>query len=293
MLVSTKNYTQGSSGNRIRQSLRLIPILALLYATHLSAQTVATYGFEDGTADGWTSFNGASTPVATTAAAYCRLPQPADDHQFQRRRRALHFPEQRSSAWSEVHDHRLRQAYQPAKAATNANFTIKRSDPSCSGGTCYDTIGTYQVPVSDSGWVQIGGSYTVSATETGCHPLRPVGRSHQRAVLLSGRRRHHRDRTASRRNTGRHLQLRRWRPRRLDALRLRDPDQRRAARSRSERRRPQPPRHQPHRGLHGAEPQSAERAQCGGGRDVSGHRLRTARRSRQHQSHRDSLDQDS
>ena len=35
------------------------------------------------------------------------------------------------------------------------------------GGTCYDTVGTYQVPVSSSGWVQIGGSYTASATETG------------------------------------------------------------------------------------------------------------------------------
>src|SRR5208337_3049827 len=49
----------------------------------------------------------------------------------------------------------------------NANFTIQRSDPSCSGGTCYDTIGTYQVPVTDSGWATIGGSYTVSASETG------------------------------------------------------------------------------------------------------------------------------
>ena len=47
------------------------------------------------------------------------------------------------------------------------NFTIKRSDPSCSGGTCYDTVGSYQVAVTDSGWVQIGGSYTVSATATG------------------------------------------------------------------------------------------------------------------------------
>ncbi|HEX3435146.1 MAG TPA: endo-1,4-beta-xylanase, partial [Pseudacidobacterium sp.] len=48
-----------------------------------------------------------------------------------------------------------------------ANFTIKRSDPSCSGGTCYDTVGTYQVPVNSSGWTQIGGSYTASTTETG------------------------------------------------------------------------------------------------------------------------------
>ena len=29
----------------------------------------------------------------------------------------------------------------PGESATNANFTIKRSDPSCSGGTCFDTIG--------------------------------------------------------------------------------------------------------------------------------------------------------
>ncbi len=53
------------------------------------------------------------------------------------------------------------------EAATNANFTIKRSDPSCSGGTCYDTIGSYQVPVSSTGWAQIGGTYTASTTETG------------------------------------------------------------------------------------------------------------------------------
>ncbi len=53
------------------------------------------------------------------------------------------------------------------ETATNANFTIVRNDPSCSGGTCFDTIGAYQVAVSDSGWAQIGGSYTVSATETG------------------------------------------------------------------------------------------------------------------------------
>jgi endo-1,4-beta-xylanase len=44
---------------------------------------------------------------------------------------------------------------------------MKRSDPSCSGGTCYDTVGSFQVAVSISGWVQVGGSYTVSATETG------------------------------------------------------------------------------------------------------------------------------
>ncbi len=53
------------------------------------------------------------------------------------------------------------------EGTANANFTIARTDPSCSGGTCYDTIGTYQVPVNDSGWVQIGGAFNASATETG------------------------------------------------------------------------------------------------------------------------------
>jgi endo-1,4-beta-xylanase len=52
------------------------------------------------------------------------------------------------------------------EAASDANFTIQRQDPSCSGGTCYDTIGTYQVPVTATGWAQIGGTYTVSTTET-------------------------------------------------------------------------------------------------------------------------------
>ena len=36
----------------------------------LSAQVVATYDFEDGTAQGWTSFNGATNPASSTAAAY-------------------------------------------------------------------------------------------------------------------------------------------------------------------------------------------------------------------------------
>ena len=70
MFVSVANYTPRPSRSRIAHVLYMIPVFALLFAGHLSAQTVVTYSFEDGTADGWTSFNGASTPVATTAAAY-------------------------------------------------------------------------------------------------------------------------------------------------------------------------------------------------------------------------------
>jgi endo-1,4-beta-xylanase len=52
------------------------------------------------------------------------------------------------------------------ETATDANFTSARSDPSCSGGTCYDTIGAYKVPVADTGWAVVGGSYKVSTTAT-------------------------------------------------------------------------------------------------------------------------------
>src|ERR1019366_9903498 len=44
--------------------------LALFCASPIGAQVVAQYDFEDGTAMGWGSFNGASNPVNSTAAAY-------------------------------------------------------------------------------------------------------------------------------------------------------------------------------------------------------------------------------
>src|SRR5580692_9206997 len=45
-------------------------VCALFCAVPLGAQTVATYNFDDGTADGWISFFGASTPVASNAAEF-------------------------------------------------------------------------------------------------------------------------------------------------------------------------------------------------------------------------------
>src|SRR5207245_3673763 len=45
-------------------------LLSLLCVQPLSAQVIAQYGFEDGTVQGWTSFNGASAPVNSTAAAH-------------------------------------------------------------------------------------------------------------------------------------------------------------------------------------------------------------------------------
>lgn len=137
----------------------------LLWGLPAMAQTVATYSFESGT-QGWTSFYGATTPVTSTAEAY-------DGSQS-----LLTTTSATGTGGPEISLNSVLQAgatysitgyvkLTSGESAGNANFTISRTDPSCSGGTCYDTIGSYQTAVSDSNWVKIGGSYTVSATETG------------------------------------------------------------------------------------------------------------------------------
>ena len=167
MFISIANYTHSPSWIRQAFVFCLIPVLAVLSSGRLHAQTVATYTFADGTADGWTSFNGATTPTATTEAAYSgssySLLTTTNTSGAGGPSIALNSILQAGAQYTIT-------AYvmlTPGESATNANFTIKRSDPSCSGDTCYDTVGSYQVPVTDSGWAQIGGSYTVSATETG------------------------------------------------------------------------------------------------------------------------------
>ena len=50
--------------------VRAILCSALFGLCAAHAQVVATYEFEDGTAQGWTSFNGASTPLNSTDAAH-------------------------------------------------------------------------------------------------------------------------------------------------------------------------------------------------------------------------------
>jgi endo-1,4-beta-xylanase len=162
-----RNFTPVSSWNRLAHISCAICILALFFANHLGAQTITTYTFSDGTADGWTSFNGASTPVASNAAAYIgssySLLTTTNSGGAGGPSISLGSVLQAGAKYT-ITGYVMLPSGEPA---TNANFTIKRSDPSCSGGTCYDTIGMYQVPVNSSGWTQIGGSYTVSTTETG------------------------------------------------------------------------------------------------------------------------------
>lgn len=139
--------------------------LAFFFTAYAGAQVIQTYDFETGT-QGWTSFNGASTPVNTTAAAY------SGTHSL------LTTTGSGGAGGPAVPVTTVLQAgakytiigwmmLTPGESPTNANFTIKRSDPSCSGGTCYDTVGPYQVAVTSSGWAQIGGNFTATTTETG------------------------------------------------------------------------------------------------------------------------------
>jgi endo-1,4-beta-xylanase len=139
--------------------------LALFGASPIGAQVVAQYDFEDGTAMGWGSFNGASTPVNTTAAAY------TGTHSLLTTTGSggaggpsILMSTLLPGATYQITGYLMLTS---GESATSANFTMRRTDPGCSGGTCYDTIGTYQVAVSASGWAKIGGTYTVSTTETG------------------------------------------------------------------------------------------------------------------------------
>ena len=152
--------------NRVSFLVFSVIAVAILCVARADGQTIATYSFEDGTAQGWTSFNGASAPAATNAAAYVGSYS------------LLTTTGASGQGGPSINAGGLLQAgakytitgylrLTSGESATNANFTMRRADASCQGGTCYDTIGTYQVPVNDSGWVAIGGSYTVSTTETG------------------------------------------------------------------------------------------------------------------------------
>jgi endo-1,4-beta-xylanase len=148
-----------------RLLLCLTAFVAVLACGSATAQVVATYDFE-GSADGWIPFFGSSTPTPTTAAAYngsYSLLTSTSATGTGGPSVSLTSVLQAGAQYTITGYVMLTSGESPA----DANFTIARTDPSCSGGTCYDTIGAYKTQVTSSGWVQIGGSYTVSTTETG------------------------------------------------------------------------------------------------------------------------------
>ena len=142
-----------------------LSLLLLLAMRPAAAQVIATYDFEDGTADGWVSFNGASTPANSTAAAFTGTHSllTTTNSSGSSSGPALTLTNLIPGATYTITGEVMLTS---GETATAANFTVQRSDPGCSGGTCYDTVGAYQVPVSATAWAQVGGTYTVSTTET-------------------------------------------------------------------------------------------------------------------------------
>jgi endo-1,4-beta-xylanase len=144
----------------------LILAYSALSPANAAGQVIATYDFEDGTTQGWSSFNGASAPVNSTAAAESGThslltttgSSGAGGPSINATTILLPGAKYTITGWVMLTS---------GETATNADFTVKRSDSSCSGGTCFDTVGPFQVAVTSSGWAQIGGSYTVGATATG------------------------------------------------------------------------------------------------------------------------------
>jgi endo-1,4-beta-xylanase len=118
--------------NRVNFLVSSFIIFTILCIARADAQTIATYSFEDGTAQGWTSFNGASVPVATNAAAYAGsyslLTTTGTTGQG--------GPSINVGGVLEAGAKYTITGYlrlTSGESATNANFTIRRSDPSCSG----------------------------------------------------------------------------------------------------------------------------------------------------------------
>ena len=152
----------GRRSNRFLTALCFLFAILLLGLVPVSAQTIATYDFENGSTDGWGPFYGANTQVSTTAAAYTgnssllsTTTSGASDPAI-----SLNGVLDPGATYTITGWVRLTSG----EGSATANFTIKRTD---TDGTHYDTIGGYQVPVSDSGWAQIGGTYTPTTTESG------------------------------------------------------------------------------------------------------------------------------
>lgn len=159
---------------------RILPIAATAFllssfmlARPAAAQQIAQYTFEGGTADGWTSFYDASAPVYSTAATAAADPDGGTGSLLT----TVNYNSGGGGGGPALNVTSLLQPgatysitgyvmLTPGEAANDANFTVQRQDPGCSGGTCYDTVGTYQVPVTAAGWVKIGGTFTVSTSAT-------------------------------------------------------------------------------------------------------------------------------
>src|SRR5487761_86635 len=109
-----------------------------------AAQQVAQYTFEDGTADGWTSFFDAATPTYSTAATVAPDPDGGTGSLLT----TVNYTSSGGGGGPALQINNLIPGatytitgyvmLTSGETASDANFTIQRQDPSCSGGTCYD-----------------------------------------------------------------------------------------------------------------------------------------------------------
>ena len=112
MLCLVRECRRSLLKNRVAPAVTAALVWACFCAAQASAQTVATYSFEDGTADGWSSFNGATTPAATNCRGVCRVLQPSDHNGQRRRGRPFDCAERRAAGGRAIHHHGLRDADQ-------------------------------------------------------------------------------------------------------------------------------------------------------------------------------------
>src|SRR5690348_5868211 len=167
---------QAADGRNLLLAAAAFLAAAVMLALPVGAQTlpqqIAQYTFEDGTADGWTSFYLASQPTYSTTAAAATDPDGGTGSLLT----TVNYTSSGGGGGPALQVNNLIPGAMytitgyvmltSGEAASDANFTVQRQDSGCSGGTCYDTVGTYQVPVTATAWAKIGGTYTVSTTAT-------------------------------------------------------------------------------------------------------------------------------
>jgi endo-1,4-beta-xylanase len=157
--------------NRIAPFFLGLLAIILMGGGLLRAQVVATYTFNDGTADGWTSFNGSSTPTASSAetnggSSFSLLTETNPTNGQGGPSINLTTVLQAGAQYT-ITGFVMLATGEPAE---NVNFTMKVTDATgcaSSAGTCFTTVGGFEEPVTDSAWAPIGGSFTASTTETG------------------------------------------------------------------------------------------------------------------------------
>ncbi len=172
------SYHARSSSDRAGRSILIsvagvaFLVFALSCIRPAYAQQVVQYTWSDGTSDSWMSFDNASTPMVSTAAAsVAAQPDGGDDSLLTTTNSSgaggpgLTLTGLTPGATYSITGYVMLTS---GEAATDADFTVRSQDPGCSGETCYTytTVGQYKVPVTATAWAKIGGTYTVSTTET-------------------------------------------------------------------------------------------------------------------------------